>query len=247
MRRQWDVATPAGRPVNLIADHLTLAAYQKDEINDLTQAGPSLGEDVVAKHVAIGVRIPDVVGGVLRCDQTGLVEHHHGMLADRMDRLGWEDLAMSSRQEASLVEGQPDQGTRFRVVDHVAYLGYVLPTVDGDDGKPADLRGGHEKFSLLALGGDDASRPPTPTHDYEHHYGSHNENDCQYQPTDRVHLLSSYPVASPVLPWQDPANIVHSADTGFGSSHMNLCLMLFVGFGPTRSAAAPDGTARRQK
>ena len=85
----------------------------------------------------------DVLGCVLRSDHAGLVEDHHGVLPDRVDRLGREDVATSTGEKASFVQGHADQATRFRAVDDVAYLGHVLPAVDRDHRKPADLGRGH--------------------------------------------------------------------------------------------------------
>src|SRR5579864_9677074 len=85
LRGQRDVAPPTAGLVDLVADHLTAAADEQDQVDDVAQADPSLGQDVVAQYVAPGGGVGDIVGRVLRGDEARLVGHHHRMLPDRVD------------------------------------------------------------------------------------------------------------------------------------------------------------------
>ena len=65
-----------------------------------------------------------------------------------MDAAG-QDLAATTGEKAPLVERETDQAPCLGVVDHVTHLGDILAVSDGDDRKPADLRGRHEQLHRL--------------------------------------------------------------------------------------------------
>ncbi len=93
----------------------------------------------------------DLVGGVGREDEAGLVGHHHGVPADGVDGVGREDLAAPAGEEAPLVQGQAHQASRLGAVDHVAHLSHVLAGADRHHREPADLGGVHEELHRLPL------------------------------------------------------------------------------------------------